>query len=73
MGNYKKFRQFSALRFVNMNKLLEISNNLKNKARCCSGNLTDVSLDEEQIFPQNYEAQNYMRKMMCREFLSFRN
>jgi len=39
-----------------MNKLLEISNDLKNKARCYPRNLTDVSLDEEEIFSQNYEA-----------------
>ena len=61
IDNYKKFRLlFSALRFINMNKLLEISNDLKNKAK----NLTDISLDEEKIFSRNYEAFKIMKKQL---------
>ena len=50
IGNYKKFQLFSALRFVNMDKLFEISNDLKNKASCYPRNLTNISLDKEKIF-----------------------
>jgi len=50
-----------------MNNFLEISNNLKNKSRCYPRNLTDVSLDEEKIFSQNYEAFKVMRKIMCND------
>ncbi|XP_067205359.1 uncharacterized protein [Linepithema humile] len=46
-----------------MDKLLEISNDAKVKARFYKNNLT-VSLDEEKILSQNYEAFTVMKKRL---------
>ena len=65
---------FSALRFVNMDKLLEIFNDLKNKARCYPRNLMDVCLYEKKIFSQNYETFKVMKKrlldLLCLPYIS---
>lgn len=64
IGNYKKFHHLlSALRFVNIDQLLKITNDTKIKARFYQKNLT-VSLDEEKILSQNYEAFKVMKKRL---------
>ena len=65
IDNYTKLHYLSlALRFVNMNKFPAISNNLKNKTRFYQKILTEVTLDEEKIFSQNYEAFKVMKKRL---------
>jgi len=55
-----------------MDKLLEISYDLKNKTRGYPRNLMDVNLDEEKIFSQNYEAFKVMKKRLCKRLIMFR-